>query len=118
MTEKTITLQLKWNGAGCPLKDIPADARILIKVAGEGASQSTSDATTPDEARPIKGVTIQGNQAGLQALGKIILAVAETELAGYHEHLDPETYPTFVRSDDGWWLTIGLSKGRHNRHTK
>jgi hypothetical protein len=119
MTEKTIAFQLRWNDAGCPLKDIPGDAMIIIKVSGEGCPpQPRTDVATQEEARPIKEVYVEGNRAGLQALGKIILAVAETDLAGYHEHLDSETYPTFLASDEGWWLTIGLTKARRSNNPK
>jgi hypothetical protein len=107
---KDFTIQLEWNEHGCPVIRAPERARIDVAVQVGEAS--------PDGTVAIRGIFIEGNADGLRWLSSELLAIAETELSGYHAHLDPETNAPVYRSKGGWWLTISKHPDRRTKRTQ
>lgn len=104
MTTKELTLTLQFNEHGCPIKNIPDGAWILLKVS-TGATEVGAD-KEGDSSDGLREVEIVGNAEGLRALAQQLLAIAEVATKGYHEHLDAATYPKYFRSPDDWGLTV------------
>jgi len=52
-------------------------------------------------------IVLRGNREGLRWLAAHILDMADAE-PGIHTHLDREAHAPIYRSEDDWWLTIGI----------
>ncbi|MBX7223503.1 MAG: hypothetical protein K1Y36_26555 [Blastocatellia bacterium] len=105
-----VTIPLRVNRHGCPMVGIPARAKIEITV--------SQGRTLEDGYQEMRGVFVSGNQAGLRTLAHFLLSVSETERSGFHQHLDPDTFPNYYRSPEGYWLTIGQWESRQDRRRK
>ncbi|MEQ8784807.1 MAG: hypothetical protein RIC55_00850 [Pirellulaceae bacterium] len=113
MPERTrdITLHLTWSEHGTPIASIADDARIRLSV-HSAESKRDSDPSLPPQ---IGSVSIEGNRAGLVALAEQLLAIAYTEIEGYHQHFDDEVPANFLDAEGNWELIVGRNDSRSIR---
>ena len=102
-----IVTHLEWNDNGLPVNAIATDARVELRVQNAVESECNSGV-----------VMIRGNRSGLIALAEQLLAVAHTDVEGYHQHFDSEFPPDFLDGEWRWQLIIERSDQRAIRRSK
>ena len=105
--EHDITVKLVWNDNGVPVVPISSDAHISLSV--DTSHSKLKPATLPPQQNTV---SIHGNRAGLIALAEQILAIAQTDIEGFHQHFDAECPANFLDSDGDWELLIGRNDDR------
>lgn len=107
MTQRDICVSLTWSDQGIPEKTLDANAHLEMVV------ESAESKQTPGLPPQLSSVSIHGNRAGLVALATRLLAIAYTDIEGYHEHFDHEVQSGFVlHVDDCWELIVGRNDHR------
>ena len=104
MTERAleISTRLEWTSNETPLARISPEARIQLSV-HSAESITSADPSLPPQ---IGSVAITGNRAGLVALAEQLLAIAHTDIEGYHQHFDSEVPRDFLDANGNWELIV------------
>jgi hypothetical protein len=105
---RDITVHLAWSQRGMPIVAIAEDARVHLSVQS-AESKHAADPSLPPQ---IGSVSIHGNRAGLVALAEQLLAIAHTDIEGYHQHFDADIPAGFLDSDGNWELIVGRNDRR------
>ena len=106
-----VSIQLEWTQSGTPLRQISPDARIHLSV-HSAESKTIADPSLPPQ---IGTVAICGNRAGLISLAEQLLAIAHTDLEGYHQHFDSDVPQNFLVAEGNWELTVERNDQREVR---
>lgn len=81
------------------------DPQLCVSVIS--AAEKTRDWNDPELPPQFNEIVLSGNREGLRWLAAQILDMADAE-PGIHNHLDREAHAPIYRSEDDWWLTIGI----------
>ncbi len=106
--QREFNVTIEWNTTGVPVSSIPQDAHIALEVVPSD-QKMRQDPNLPNQ---IGTVSLSGNRAGLLALAERLIAVAHTDVEGYHEHFDSDFPAGFVGTDGPWELLIVRSDVR------
>ena len=109
---KTFDFTIEWNDSGIPVTSLDRDAYISLSV----VSATKKEASDPSLPPQIGSVSISGNRAGLLALAERLIAIAYTDIEGYHEHIDGDCPAGFAAVDGNWELLIERSDIRAIRN--
>lgn len=85
------------------MSELPEPRLFVSVMSAEGRNLRKSER----DPQQINEVILRGNREGLRWLAAQILDMADAE-PGIHTHLDREAHAPIYRSDDDWWLTIGI----------
>jgi len=103
-----LTVRLTVNDQGIASSPIPSDAHIRVSV-WTAAAESASDPCLPPQTNSI---AIDGNKQGLIALAEQLVAIAVTDVEGYHQHIDSGVFAGFFESDGDWELIVSRNDRR------
>lgn len=104
MTNRSLehSTRLVWSQNGIPHQRISPEARIHLTV-HSAESKTEADPSLPPQ---IGTVAIRGNRAGLVALAEQLLAIAHTDIEGYHQHFDSDVPHDFLDANGNWELIV------------
>ncbi len=111
---RDITVHLTWSSQGTPVVPIANGARLQLSVQS-AESRLADDPSLPPQAG---SVSLHGNRAGLVALAEQLLAIAHTDIEGYHQHFDADVPANFLEAEGDWELIVGRNDHRAIRHAQ
>ena len=112
--QRDFNISIEWSPSGLPLTHIDQSAHLYLAV----HSAAEKLATDPSLPQQTGTVSIRGNRAGLLKLAERLIAVAHTDVEGYHEHLDQECPRGLLDVAGDWELVIERSDVRAIRKAK
>jgi hypothetical protein len=103
-----LTVRLTVNDRGIASSPIATDAHVRVTVS-TATEKLLADPELPPQSNSI---VIEGNKHGLIALAEQLLAIAHTNVEGYHQHFDSDVFAGFFESDGDWELIVGRNDKR------
>ena len=112
--DQEVTVRLTLSDRGIATVPISPDARIHVSVS-TAAEKQAADPTLPPQSNSI---AIDGNKQGLITLAHQLLAIAHTDIEGYHQHFDSDVFAGFFESHSDWELIVGRNDNRAVRRAR
>jgi len=115
MTDRSLEIltRIDWTRNGTPLQRISPDARIHLTVHSADSKTEAAPSLPPQ----IGTVAIRGNRDGLVALAEQLLAIAHTDIEGYHQHFDSDVPRDFLDANGNWELIVERNDQRAIRRS-
>ncbi len=112
--EHDVTVRLTLSAQGIGSAHIPSDAHVRVSVSPTPEKRSTDPELPPQK----NSISIIGNKQGLTALAAELLAIAHTDIEGYHQHFDSDVFAGFFESNGDWELIVGRNDNRAIRRAR